>query len=306
MFRAALRSRSCTAPQAHIHSRSLKVNTPLRGETSVSVLRAPHSPHSLLDGEEAVNHGEVFTMPDGLVLKLTAELPKGRIQNALGKLGFRHALHAQGFNAQPRELPDQLGGRLMNEVVSLMGDAAVNAGHLTAGPGIAVAAPSAAGKRLLRLAELPFAFAKELRGRLPVAVAECHEALQPEVNTDHFGCVNGGQRYGGHRELHDQRNVPVPVRLSAEGGALGDAVDVSGLAELDEADLRYVQAIAFDPHALEDAERGCVAALALRHAVAGRGAHGKSRLRSGLKDPASPCNTGFKKIVIQTKDLQRL
>ena len=47
-------------------------------------------PAQFAAGKEAVNHAEVFAMPNAFVLQLPAKLTQGSIQHRFGQLGFRH------------------------------------------------------------------------------------------------------------------------------------------------------------------------------------------------------------------------
>jgi len=184
----------------------------------------PALPTKLAAGEVAVNHTQVFAMPDRLVGKLPPKLAQRCVQNRCGQLGFRHPFQVQVFDAQPVVLLDESGGQLVQPVLSLVADFDVY--PVQPMPGfVPVLAPFLlAGKLPLRPAKLALCFAVE-RGRGDSRTVRKHrEVFQAEVNPYDPFRVGRGQGYVGHLELGGQGDVPMPLRIPLERGPLDGAI----------------------------------------------------------------------------------
>lgn len=177
-------------------------------------------------------------MPDGFVFKLVAEVPKGRIQNALGQLGVRHPLHAQAVDAEPGEPPST--GQLFDERSRFAdGRRDGERGRASYGPSQSDCSPAcgrkaswphrAASVQLCGRTALQACAARHLWSRTPSGRGQ----------SPRYRIRGWGKRRVRHLE---QRDAPVPIRLP--------------LAELDPPRLRHVQALPFGPYPHGDAESG--------------------------------------------------
>ena len=80
--------------------------------------------------EKPIGLDVVLAVPEALVFQLPEELAEGRVEDALGQLGSRKALHGQPLDAH-RGIPiDDPGAVLVLEVPPLVGELPVDDGGL--------------------------------------------------------------------------------------------------------------------------------------------------------------------------------
>jgi len=222
----------------------------------------PTLPTKLAAGEVAVNHGEVFAVPDRFVLQLPPELTQGCVQNREGKLGFRHPSQVQVFDAQPVVFLDEFGGQLVQPVLALVAHLGVDPVQPMPRLFPVLATLLLAGKFPLRPAKLALCFAVELGWSYSCTVGKHREVFQAEVNSYHPFRVCRGQGCVRHGEFGGQGDVPMPLRIPLERSALDGAINRLALANLDQTDLGDIDFGVFDFDPLGDAEARLIPLLA--------------------------------------------
>lgn len=248
---------------------TIAIPLPIR-EREAIVERATAVAH-LRRRKEAIDHDERLSVPQALVFQLPPELAHRSIAKRLGQLGSRKALDVQVLDAD-RVIPTHEAGReLVDEVVSLACGLLVGTGQFLAGLIPSLRSQFAAGDSLLGTANLLRRLAIKLRrlGRLVGRVRGDDEVGQSEVDADDLRGM--GRRDGNirHLELDRQADVPMPVGLPGERGALGRPVHFLGLPDTDPTNLGDVDFAVRDLDPLGDAESSTVPLATLEPRIAG-------------------------------------
>ena len=157
------------------------------------VFRAARVAH-LAGGEKAIDHRQMFAVPDRLVFQLPSELSEGGIGHRFCQLGSRQPTNAQVLNRDAFVFLHQTGREFMQKIRPLMDYAAVDQRHLALGPQPAPALLSAAAQPALGTTQCSLGLAEESRHRNPLSIRHHREVVQPEVHADDRGRTGSRQR----------------------------------------------------------------------------------------------------------------
>jgi len=149
-----------------------------------------------------------------------AEHPPGSIGNRLGEaVVLDHALDVEPLDGDDAVAVDQPSGGLVDEIVTPVPDALVNARDDSAGLAPLTASTLLFGKFPLSLRQNLLVTAEEARVVDVLAIGQRREGFQPNVNADLL--IGRRQEFGD--DLHGKAHEPLEVD-SADGAGLDDAL----------------------------------------------------------------------------------
>lgn len=136
-------------------------------------------------GKESVSNANLFTIPRGFVFQHGSKPPEAGATDVLGKRAHPdHSAHVQVFNGNNVEVPDKIGGELVQTVLAAIGNLGVNFCHHDLLPRSPLTAIYLSSQPLLRSCETLGVFGRVSRIGVASAIAQRCQPRDSKVDPD--------------------------------------------------------------------------------------------------------------------------